>query len=165
MGDKTFALITLALTSFFGLLVTIVTNRLTAGRGDREFKRELKREKLEATRTLYEDALFMLERLVISLGRGDNVGQDEFTRLMARLSLRSTAEIKRLYEQTVESAQDWAAQYRKSQPDRMGDMLFYKSGVQKYAQEAESLYPKFQANLAKLETIMIEHISNIESEM
>jgi len=165
MGDKTFALITLALTSFFGLLVTIVTNRLTAGRGDREFKRELKREKLEATRTLYEDALFMLERLVISLGRGDKVGQDEFTRLMARLSLRSTAGIKRLYEQTVESAQDWAAQYRKSQPEQMGEILFYKSGVQKYAQEAESLYPKFQANLAKLETIMIEHISNIESEM
>lgn len=114
MGDKTFTLITLALTSLFALLVTIVTTRLAASREDREFKRQLKREKLEATRTLYEDALFMLERLVIHLGRGDKVEQDEFTRMLARLSLRSTDEIKNLYEQAAESAQAWAAEYRKS---------------------------------------------------
>ena len=165
MGDKTFAVITLAITSLFGLLVTIVTNRLTASREDRDFKRQLKRENLEATRTLYEDALFMLERLVIQRGRGDKAEQDEFTRMLARLSLRSTNEIKNLYEQAAESALDWAAEYRKSQPEQTGGMLWYKSGVGKYTEEAEALYPKFQEKFIKLKTIMAEHLSNIENEM
>jgi uncharacterized protein with PIN domain len=164
MDEREFALITLAISGLFGLAVAVTTNWMTAGRENRTFRRQLRRERIEAARTLYEDALSALETLIVSRARTDKAGQAEFTRLLARLALRSTDEIRTQFDKTAEAALDWAAQYRKSQPEEMAGLLVYKSGASKYEEEAEKLYPIFHAHFFKLKGMMVEHLKELEAQ-
>lgn len=90
MSDKVFALITVISSGLFGLAVAIVTSWLSTRREDRVFKRQLIRERIEATRILYEDALFALETIYVQRGQGSKDQQASLTRVLARLALRST---------------------------------------------------------------------------
>jgi hypothetical protein len=166
MSDKVFALLTVVISSIFGFLVAVLTNRMSASREQAAFKRQLYREKLDATRALYEDAFFVLERLVIQEGTGDKVEQNELTRVMARLSLRSTTDICMQYERAVESAQAWADEFRKTQPRRVGDYEIITSDLwgtkQKATLEAESRYSAFHQSFYELKTKMILHLTELE---
>jgi hypothetical protein len=164
MSDKVFALITVITSGFFGLAVAVVTSWLSSRREDRTFKRQLIREKIEATCVLYEDALSALETLIVRRGRRDKDGQASFTRLLARLGLRSTAEIRKQFDITAEAALDWAAQYRQTEPEEMGDFLMFKSGTEVYKEEAEKLYPIFHGNFFKLKAMMVEHLKELENQ-
>jgi hypothetical protein len=165
MSDKEFALITVLVSSVFGLIVAVATSKLSSSSENKVFRRQLRRDKVDATRLLYEDALFVLNRTVSRLGVGDNTEQTEINRMLARLALSSTNDIRNQYEKTAEAVDTWAATYRKSQPERHGDNAIVKSGMGKYREEADLLIPNLEENLSKLRKLMIEHIGNLEAEI
>jgi len=88
---------------------------------------------------------------------------------MARLALRSTAEIRAQFEQTGLAAQAWAANYRKLQPQRVGEFEIIKSRIYTDAQaedrKDESLYATFFDSYSRLRTMMIEHLTVIENKL
>lgn len=169
LNDKVFAFATVLAGGIFGLAAAIVTGWLTTRRETRSFKRQLRREKVDATRKLYEDAFVALDNLIIRRGVGDEADQNEVTRLMARLTLSSTAEIRAQFEQAGLAAQAWAANYRKSQPERVGEFLLIKSRIytnaQAEEQKDESLYATFFNSYSNLRTIMIKHLTALENEI
>jgi len=166
ISERVFALLTVAISSIFGLLVTILTNKMVASRERYAFHRQLHRERLEATRSLYEDALFMLEKIIVQEGAVNKVEQSEFSRVIARLYLRSTGDICNKFVQAVELAQAWSREFGKTQPHRVGDHVIITSdlyGVKKQAAaEADKLLTTFQQSLAVLRTEMIAHLSELE---
>lgn len=163
MSDRVFALLAALSGGFFGLAVAVVTGWLTSRREGRTFKRQFSRDRVEAVRALYEDALFSIETLIVHRGRGTEEGQANHSRIFARLALNSTDEIRTQFGVTTAAAQAWGAQQRQAEPRESGGLLFYVSGVQKYADEAEKLYPAFRDNLHKLRTMMVEHLQLLES--
>ncbi|MDT4896406.1 MAG: hypothetical protein QOH25_1483 [Acidobacteriota bacterium] len=165
MSDKVFALLTVISSGIFGLAVAMVTSRLSTRREDRTFKRQLIRERIEATRALYEDALSALETLYVQRGRGSKDEQASLTRLLARLALRSTDEIRTQFDIATQATLEWAAQYSQTEPEEMSGMLFVKSGTDKYRKEAEKLYPIFHENFFKIKTMMVEHLKELENQV
>ena len=169
LDDKVFAFATVLASGIFGLAVAVVAGWLTTRREAHGFKRQLRREKVDATRKLYEDAFVALDNLIIRRGEGDVADQNEVTRVMARLTLSSTVEIRAQFEKAGLAAQVWAANYRKSQPERVGDFLIIKSRIytdaQAEEQKDESLYTTFFDSYSKLRTMMIEHLTALENEM
>lgn len=162
MSDRVFALLAALSGGFFGLAVAVVTGWLTSRREGRTFRRQFSRDRVEAVRTLYEDALFSIETLIVHRGLGSEEGQANYSRLLARLALSSTDEIREQFGETTGAAQAWGAQQRQAEPRELGGMLIYSSGVQRYADEAEKLYPTFRDNLHKLRTMMVEHLQLLE---
>lgn len=162
MSDRVFTLITVISSGFFGLAVAIITGWLTSQREGRTFWRQLSRERVEAVRTLYEDALSAIESLMVNRGLVTEADQANFSRLLARLALRSTDEIRKQVEDAAEAARAWGVKRRKVEPQWSGGMLFVSSDVYGHAEEAEKLYPVFHENYLKLRGLMVEHLRLLE---
>jgi hypothetical protein len=165
MSDKVFALITVISSGIFGLAVAVVTSWLSSRRENRVFKQQLIRDRIEATRVLYEDALSAIETLYVHRGRGSNDEQASLTLLLAKLALRSTDEIRGQFDIAVQATLDWAVQYRQTEPEEMSGLLIFKSGTKRYEEEAEKLYPIFHENFFKLKSMMAEHLKELENEI
>src|SRR5712691_216497 len=83
-----------------GLAVALITGRLTRKREEITYHRQQQKDKIEATRTLYEDALVLLERTLRKAGLGTEADEEMVLRVLARMSLSSTEEIRAQYRHT-----------------------------------------------------------------
>lgn len=163
MSDRVFTLITVISSGFLGLAVAVITGWLTSRREGRTFRRQLSRDRVEAVRTLYEDGLSAIESLMVNRGVVSEADQATFTRILARLALSSTDEIRKQFEDAAEAARAWGIKRRQVEPQRAGGMLFVSSDIYGHAEEAEKLYPVFHESYLKLRGMMVEHLRLSES--
>jgi|GEM_PF-4569289 len=165
LDDKLFALLTVLLSGLFSLLVVLITNWMTSRFENKKFNNQLKKEKIEAIRNLYENTIYMLQKFIVQSGKGSKEEQDEFNRIKARLALRSTKEIEEQYASCFDVAEDWARIYVKSLPEKTeSGYSIIKSGMNQFAEQAKPLLDKFHNEFEKLKNLMIQDLSKIEKE-
>jgi len=164
MSDKIFALLAVSVSGLFSLLVSLTAHWLTASRESRTLRREVRRDDVQATRALYEEAIYMLERSCHTLGVGTDEDRDKMIRFLARLSLHATPQVRDLYFRTAEKLDEWTQQARTSNPEVHSGFLVFRPSVQGGArQKAQEAWPDFERNLDQLKTMMKNHLEQISS--
>jgi hypothetical protein len=95
--DKEFAFYTVLVSSVSAILaslitnlVTVFSNRMVEKRERIAFARQLRKEKVETTRLLYEEATVVLNNVIIERGLVNEERQNKATQILARLDLRAT---------------------------------------------------------------------------
>lgn len=162
MSDKVFAIITISVSGIFALLVAIVTHWLASSRESRVFVREARRDRIQMTRELYEEAIFILDRSCRTLGLGSQEDREQTIRFIAKLSLHATQAVQEQYFKTADVLDEWVAQARKGQPERHGGVLVVKSGSGREEVTANSMWPRVEQSLNELKSLMRIHLAELE---
>lgn len=165
--DKVFALTTVLLSSFFSLLVTLLTNWAIARKEDKTFKRQLQKERIETTRTLYQDALYVLGIIAKQEGRADQDTLKELVKLRSRLPLLASRDIQEQFQKTAEAFDAGLHEYIQSQPEDAGEgFKMIRSGMKysEHQEEANKLFQIYETELEKLGTMMATHLKTMEKE-
>ncbi|MCA1633221.1 MAG: hypothetical protein LC785_06015 [Acidobacteria bacterium] len=163
--DQQFALATVFVSGLFSLMVSLSTSLLTNKRESRTFRRQLHRDKIEATRTLYQEALSVLELHARQGGRTDDAWRGTLVGVRARLSLAASKSVQSQFRQTSEVLDEATAEHVKSQPRELGGgYQLIESGrhYDKHEREAAGLYSKYEGEFLKLQAAMVEHLTELE---
>ena len=165
MSDKVFALSTVFVGGVFSLLVALVSQWLTAARESRTLRREVRRDEVAATRLLYEETLFALDRSCRSLGKGTDEDQDQACKLLARLTLHAPDTLREQYLQTTDRVDEWAAQAQRGEPEQCNGFLKIRAGAGADKAKAQQTWPLVERDLERLKTLMREHLRDLGSDL
>ncbi len=166
MTDKSFAIVTVAVSGVFGLLVAVITHWLSMSRESQSLRRDLARDEMKSLGELYEDALFVLDRQIRTYGMGTDADQDRVLKLLARLSLYGRQDVQDKYQRASELIDTWCAERNAADPKRMGgSILIFTTSDREHRAKAEVAWPAAERAFNELKALMREHLQAQSTEL
>ncbi len=159
MEQSYFALITVIVSGFFGLLVASVSSCLTQGREFKIIKERNFKERIKYVERVYVDTLSAVHIVTQRAHTRDT----DFPRIQAQLLLISTKEIVEQFIRVGEALENWATEYNKSQPKTVGESSYsiIQSGDSEHRKKADELYRVFHPEMKKFETLLRNHLDEM----
>jgi hypothetical protein len=164
MPEGIFVLATVTVSGLFGLLVALTTSRITRDHEKLLLRHHSKKEYIESIKTLFVDAISVLDTSIRNDGMGDKDHQQKITSVSSKLELLTTEEIFKQFEETGKAIDIWATQYRKGQPKNIGEgMSIISSGDSAHQQKAVELFVFVENEKGKFVSILKNFIRTIEN--
>ncbi len=149
-------------TAGVGWLASSLTTHFQHRREDELRHEEQSYKEADCLASLYEEALFVLDRNARTLGRGDDEALNTTLKILARIQLTSTASIRDQYDAAADALDAWAAKARAAEPKRISPgLLLIRSGDSEKKKLADELFPAYQESFHRLQEMMREHIATI----
>jgi hypothetical protein len=165
-GKELYALIGVLATGVFGLIIALVTSRLTRGREHWASRRAAKKELLDERRDLYVEAVALINSHIANQCKGDKEYEGRLRNIEARIELLSPKEIRLAFEETANLISAWAGECRAFEPRRMGNMVVITNttpAMEAHQSKAAELEVEMWAKLEHLKAAMADELRVLEA--
>lgn len=164
MTDHQFALATVIVSGGFGVVVAAITSLLTRRADISGFHRELRRQRVDDARRMYEDVAAFIQKTFRQRGIVNAEEHDAIDRITARVQLSASDNVLKAFETYTDALMTWSTIMQKYQP-RHGDFEIVKSGADRYKEEAESCEAKLAEATVELHKAMKAHLETLRREI